>query len=301
MQNQNAIMAVVNKNYLHPLKTMWASLFSTNNYPIDFYLFYEDLNDNDIASLSSFVSHYPKANFIPMPMGSEILQGLPTTDEFPKEIYFKLLGLDLLPKELHHILCMDLDMVVTKDISDVFSLDVSACGMAACPDIFGQYYGLEENNLDCLGLSYNPPYFNAGFMLFSLDFIRQIGGGEAIIRLAHLHKGKLYYPEQDILNILFHDSYLQLPWSTYNCPPLFYAMDATAASAGDYRPLEFFKIQAGQIPEGYLDFTESIYENAAVIHYMGGTKPWKKDRESALIYAIFDEAYNQVADSLPQD
>ena len=137
--------------------------------------------------------------------------------------------------------------------------------------------------------------------MFSLDFISQIGGGEAIIRLAHLHKDKLYYPEQDILNILFHNSYLQLPWSTYNCPPLFYAMDATLAASGDYKPLEFSKIKTGQIPDGYLDFTESVYENAAVIHYMGGTKPWKKDRDSALIYAIFDEAYNHVADSLPQD
>ncbi len=301
MQNQNAIMAVVNKTYIKPLKVMWTSLFESNRYPLDFYLFYEDLSDSDIDELESFVSHWPHAGFIPMPISSEVLIGLPTTDVFPKEIYFKLLGLDLLPKDLRQILCMDLDMVVKEDISAVFQTDVSSNGIAACPDIFGQYYGLEKNNLDCLGLSENPPYFNAGFMLFSLDFIRQIGGGNAIIHLAHLHKDKLYYPEQDILNILFHDSYLQLPWSAYNCPPLFYAMDASEAEHGIYHPLEFAKISSGQIPEGYMDFTQSIFENAAVIHDMGGTKPWKEDRDSSLIYAIFDEAYNRAVNTIPQD
>lgn len=297
MQNKNAIMAVVNKSYIDPLKAMWASLFSTNTYPIDFYLFYEDLAQEEISDLAAYVSKWENAHFIPMHTPSDIVEGLPTTDAFPKEIYFKLLGLDALPKDLHQVLCMDLDMIVKKDISPVFSLDISSNGIAACPDIFGQYYGLEQNNLDCLGLSYNPPYFNAGFMLFSLDFIRQLGGGAAILRLAHLHKEKLYYPEQDILNILFHDSYLQLPWEDYNCPPLFYIIRESDAAKGDLLPIDFKSIASGQIPEGCLDYTQSVYDNAAVIHYMGGTKPWKADRDSAIIYSIFDEAYLRFAPS----
>ncbi len=300
MINQNAVMAVVNKDYIHPLKVMWTSLFESNSYPLDFYLFYEDLSDSDINELQHFISHWPHANLIPMHMTSEIINGLPVSEVFPKEIYFKLLGLDQLPTELHQILCMDLDMIVKGDISSVFQTDVSANGIAACPDIFGQYYGLESNNLDCLGLSHNPPYFNAGFMLFSLDFIRQIGGGKAILSLAHLHKDKLYYPEQDILNILFHDSYLQLPWNTYNCPPLFYAMSEAEAKNGVFHPLEFSKISTGQIPEGYMDYTQSIFHQSAVIHYMGGTKPWKKDRDSSLIYAVFDEAYNLYLEKKPE-
>lgn len=299
MQNQNAIMAVVNNDYILPLKVMWTSLFETNHYPLDFYLFYEDLSDSEISDLNHFISHWPNANLISMPMSSDIINGLPVSKVFPKEIYFKLLGLDLLPSELHQVLCMDLDMIVKKDISNIFQTDVSANGIAACQDTFGQYFGLESNNLDCLGLSHNPPYFNAGFMLFSLDFIRQIGGGKAILSLAHLHKEKLYYPEQDILNIIFHDSYLSLPWETYNCPPLYYIMSSSEVDQGIYHPLEFSKILAGQIPDEYNDYTQSMYDQASVIHYMGGSKPWKKDRDASLIYEIFDKAYNFYFEQLP--
>ena len=62
MQNQNAIMAVVNNDYIDPLKVMWTSLFETNPYPIDFYLFYEDLTPSDIADLQAFISHWEHAN-----------------------------------------------------------------------------------------------------------------------------------------------------------------------------------------------------------------------------------------------
>ena len=295
MLNQNAIMAVVNQSYIPHLKTMWASLFISNPYDIDFYLFYEDIASDEIDELRFFSQNYSNAHIVFMPISSKVINGLPTTAEFPKEIYFKLLGLDLLPKELHQILCMDLDMIVKKDISDIFRTDVSAHGLGACPDVFGVYYGLEENNLNCLGLSHNPAYFNAGFMLFSLDFIRQIGGGKAIVNLAHMHADKLYYPEQDILNIIFHDSYLQLPWQEYNCPPLYYIFKDSDVASGNYRLLAFKEISSGNIPNGYLNYTQSIYENAGVIHYMGGTKPWKENRDASPIYEIFDTAYKKIA------
>lgn len=291
MPNQRAIMSVVNKKYIDPLKVMWASLFLSNSYPMDFYLFYEDLSEEEAEDLASFASRWPNARIVLMPISSEMLAGLPVTEEFPKEIYFKLLGLDFLPQDLERILCMDIDMAVKGDISPVFSLNISNSGIAACADVFGVYFGLEANNLDCLGLTHDRPYFNAGFMLFSLPFIRQIGGGKAIINLAHMHKEKLYYPEQDILNLLFHDSYVELPWSLYNCPPLQYVMDKEKTDAGELLPLELSKIMSGQIPEGYLDYTKSIYENACVVHYMGGSKPWKADREQTAVYEIFDRAY----------
>ena len=128
-------------------------------------------------------------------------------------------------------------------------------------------------------------------MIFSLPFIRQIGGGRAIVRLAHEYKEKLYYPEQDILNIIFHDNYQILPWKLYNCPPLLYVMKQDEAENGVFQPLRLNEIYHGEIPEGYLDYTESVYEQAAVIHYMGGTKPWKKDRDEMPFYEIFDRAY----------
>ncbi|MCR5546732.1 MAG: hypothetical protein K6F30_09700 [Lachnospiraceae bacterium] len=297
MRNQNAIMAVVNQDYLGPLKTMWTSLFSSNPYPIDFYLFFEDLTEDDISNLQVFISQWDNKTFIPMVMTSEILEGLPVTKEFPKEIYFKLLGLDILPNDLHQVLCMDLDMIVQKDISEVFQLPISSSGIAACPDIFGHYFGLEDNNLDCLGLDHNRPYFNAGFMLFSLDFIQKIGGGKAIISLAHMHKDKLYYPEQDILNILFHDSYIQLPWEAFNCPPLYYIMNQKEVEKGIHMPLPLKEISAGNIPDGYFDYTNSMFETTSVIHYMGGTKPWKSNREPSPVYDIFDQAYTRTCEN----
>ena len=284
-------MAVVNRKYTAYLKIMWTSLFSTNPYPLDFYLFYEDLSKEDASDLVSFVSRWPDVNLVLMQMDAKLFEGLPVTEAFPKEIYFKFAGLDHLPKDLKQIVCMDIDMAVKRDISGVFSVDVSSSGIAACEDVFGHYFGLSENNLTCLGLRNDRPYFNAGFMIFSLDLIRRIGGGEAILKLAHLNREKLYYPEQDILNLIFHDSFTELPWNVYNCPAIRYVMDKDKVSAGILEPLEFASIRANEIPEGYLDYTRSVYDNAAIVHYMGGSKPWRKERESSAVYDIFDEAY----------
>ncbi len=284
-------MAVVNHNYIHPLKMMWTSLFNTNPYELEFYLFHEDLTREDVQELTAFASRWDNKSIIFMHMGKEEVEGLPVTEAFPKEIYYKFLGLDHLYKELDQILCMDLDMIVKHDISDVFSINVSSHGIAACSDVFGKYFGLSANNLDCLALSHDRPYFNAGFMLFSLGFIRQIGGGRSIIKLAHSHKAKLVYPEQDILNLIFHDSFLELPWNKYNCPPIRYVMDKGKADAGILEPLELSAINSWMIPDGYLDYTKAVYDNTFVVHYMGGSKPWRKERERSPVYDIFDKAY----------
>lgn len=298
MINKNAIMSVVNQTYIDPLKVYLASLFTSNRDVISYYLFHEDLTEDDEKNISEFVSQYDNADFHFMKVTSETLDGLPVTKKFPKEIYFKLLGLDLLPKELDKVLCMDLDMVVKGNIMDVFSLDADSFGIAACPDVFGHYFGLMENNLDCLSLSHDRPYFNAGFMLFSLNLIRSIGGGKAIINLAHLHKDKLYYPEQDILNVIFHDSFVSLPWEKYNCPPLLFVLDPKEVQKGNLLPLPFSRVMVDDIPEGYLDYTECVYERASVIHYMSESKPWKTNRNNMEEYEIFDRAYNEVTNSI---
>ena len=298
MTSIRTFMAVVNRKYLNPLKSMWFSLFETNLYEICFYLFYEDLTAEDVQDLMTFISRWPDKHLVPVKMGMDCVEDLPVTDEFPKEIYYKLLGLDRISDDTDRVLCMDLDMIVKKDISHVFSVSMGAAGIAACGDVFGRYYGLDENNLAALGLSQTAPYFNAGFMLFYLPFIRQIGGGKAILRLASQYRKKLHYPEQDILNMVFHDNYLLLPWEIYNCPPLMYVMKQEEAESGNLSPLRLSEIFNGEIPDGYLDYTESIYENAAVIHYMGGTKPWKEDRKEMPFYGIFDRAYQSTSQSM---
>lgn len=295
MPNQRAFMSVVNRKYIDPLKIMWTSLFSTNSYPLDFYLFYEDLSDDDTSDLVSFVSRWPDVKLVLMPMDANMFEGLPVTEEFPKEIYFKFAGLDHLPEDLKQIVCMDIDMAVKRDISEIFSKDVSSCGLAACEDVFGHFFGM-GNNLARLGLRNDRPYFNAGFMIFSLEFIQKIGGGKAILKLAHLNKKILYFPEQDILNLIFHDSFLLLPWNVYNCPPIHYVMNRERVEAGILEPLELSLIMANEIPEGYLDYTRSVYDNAAIVHYMGRSKPWRAERESSTVYDIFDEAYLRAKD-----
>ena len=60
---------------------------------------------------------------------------------------------------------------------------------------------------------------------------------------------------------------------------------------GILTPLTYKEIAGDHIPEGYMDYTKSVYEAASVIHYMGGTKPWKKDRTPSEVYDLFDRAF----------
>lgn len=287
----NNILLVANKKYAIQLLVMLASLFSNNEYPLNIYLLSSDFDEELFGLVGRFCEQWNDKYLIPISLSDKELEGLPISERFPVEIYYKLLGVDLLPKDARSVLVMDIDMIVKQDLRKVFDITLDGYALAACRDIYGTIYGEEKNNIRRLDLDAEQSYFNAGFMYYNLDYIREQGGARYLISKAHELENKLKWPEQDLLNVLYGKKCLELDWYSYNCAPIMYILNQDMVNAGRIVPLSQQELQSMSDFTGYMDYTQALYNQAAVIHYIGETKPWNGDRATAHTFEIFDQAY----------
>lgn len=162
--------------------------------------------------------------------------------------YFRLLALDLLPKDLDRILYLDCDIIVNGNL-EVFYLSEfksSVCLLA-----------LEENPLlaksccERLGYDNAYSYFNSGVLLLNLPEIYRAYNYQKALDFADCHQ--LLYHDQDILNGLFHDrkDFFELK----------------------YNVLDSFLIKGFNLPERYLTQKKDLY-HPVIIHFSGPLKPW---------------------------
>lgn len=285
-----SIMVVVNQRYMIPMFTMLCSLFTNMPEPLDIHMFSSDFEDEHFQMVDRFCNKWSEKTLYAYSMKGQNLDGLIRTEKLSVDIYYKLLGIDMLPESVHRILVMDLDMIVTRDISDVFDTDVEGIPFAACKDMYGYVYGDAENRKIQLGLPKEQTYINSGLLYYNLDYIRNCGGSKFLIDQTYSIADKLKWPEQDLLNYLWGDKIRLLPWHIYNCPPIMYVMKNSDVQSGVFEPLYQSQIQTQDLI-GYMDYTQAICDSAAIIHYVGESKPWDESRPQARTYEIFDRHY----------
>jgi lipopolysaccharide biosynthesis glycosyltransferase len=117
------------------------------------------------------------------------------------ESYFRL----LLPKILideSRTLYLDVDILCRSGIRDFWEIDLDGF---ACAAVGEEQY--PTNSLLCSAAPApveKQQYFNAGVMLFNLDFIRQNGLDSVPFSILKEWKEKIGYADQDVLNLAYH-------------------------------------------------------------------------------------------------
>lgn len=132
-------------------------------------------------------------------------------------------------------LYVDCDLVVTKNLDDLFATDLQDYPLAAIRDFGGRaYFGRE--------------IFNAGVLLINNDLWKQEQMTQRLIDLTNEWHDKVDQADQSILNMLFENKWLELDF--------------------DYNHIVIHKqFTDYQLPEGQ--------EYPAIIHYLSHRKPWK--------------------------
>lgn len=286
------ILISANSRYVLPMISMLCSLFDTNPYEMDVYLMYNDISDDILDKLVKYCKQWGRKKLIPVYVDSSITEGLPVTFRLPAEIYFKVLSAELLPDDLHTVLFMDLDMIVTKSLKEIFETDLKDYCFAACFDIYAEVFEENKKNIKRLGLPENHRYINSGLIYYNMNEVRKEKFGRKLIEQSAVNKDILMYPEQDMINKYWADRCLEIPWWKYNCPPIMYIMDQNEVNKGIFRPLN--RDEMDSISDNFLNYAAAIRDQASVIHYIGESKPWNKERPSAETYEIFDIPFNNV-------
>lgn len=136
-------------------------------------------------------------------------------------------------------LYLDCDIVVTRDLSSLFETELGDAPLAAVKDLGGEVYFGEQ-------------IFNSGILLINVNYWRENDiVGQLIEMTDNLHD-KVTQDDQSILNMLFENRWLELPFA-YNCITLH-------TTFSDYEP------EKGLYPP--------------VIHYLTERKPWKEYTQS---------------------
>ena len=178
------------------------------------------------------------------------------------ESFYRVILMDLLPK-YDKILYLDSDVVVIKDIAQLYSIDLGDNLVAAAPDPDGIkcYYQNYHNRalyMDAvLKLTKPDNYFQSGVMLFQLDNLRKTYNIQDVLQVAC--SPELVWGDQDALNILCKDrvSYLDMAWNT-----VVDGYGGRVRDVSEWAPEE--------IKNAYL----KARENPFIVHY-AGVQPWK--------------------------
>lgn len=183
-----------------------------------------------------------------------IFDSYPLSPTFPKSIYFRYLFPQILSAEIEKILYLDCDTIVVSDLLSLWNIDISDKALAA----------IEDQNADDITNRnrieiFDGKYFNSGVLLMNLTYWRAHDCFEQLTRFILKNPEKCLFPDQDALNVLFHESFLCLPFK--------YNFQLTLV-----KPFEYYKLNKSK----WDDIIDS-FNNLIIVHYVSPAKPWYKD------------------------
>ena len=149
------------------------------------------------------------------------------------------------------VLYLDGDIIIQKDLNDLFEIDIGGYYAAAVKDL-----PLKDNSLKIKN------YFNSGVMLLNLKLMREHHISRALLNTAR-SAYTLTYQDQDCFNICFEKQVKLLP-VVYN---YFYGLFMQQQKQ---YPMDCINKYFGTQYASYEDIKEKSY----ILHLVGYDKPW---------------------------
>ena len=211
------IVIAINSRYTRYAYVMLTSLFLNNRQSdITVYVLQSDLTDenkNCLAELASTCGQH--IEYIDVDI-TPYLKRLPTSKIWTKEIYYRLLVGELLPKSLERLLYLDVDVIVHQSIEAFYEMDMQGMELAATDDAMIQGNFSAEQTALFADLGEDIRYFNSGMLLYDLKRIRENYSFANYCEAARRVDYKLTYPDQDLLNYVHCGKVLFVDNNRYN-------------------------------------------------------------------------------------
>lgn len=162
--------------------------------------------------------------------------------------YYRMFLPSLLPQNIDRILYLDCDIIVMQNVSELFNLNMDEFGVAAVKDA-SPYDSYHRHKMG-LGLQHSA--FCAGMMMINLKYWRENNSQQKLLEYATHQWEKVYMQDQDALNYVFRNHWLQLSY-------------------------KWGKTPLSIVPIDYSQKWYDIYDyvvNPCIFHYAAHTKPW---------------------------
>jgi len=212
---QNNVMdiaLIINDKFAPHAATVISS--SLLNSDLDsFYRFHIVMNPEDSLTKESmeklasmqYIRDY-SIDFIPFPENilndNSINKEIRFSDNWPSLIMYRLYFDQIFPN-LDSILYLDADIVVLRDLNSFKKLDMSNHIAAGVVDTALTYCVINTDN-KC-NRNINSSYKNSGILFFNLQNMREKQARNMVLDTLHNSSCKFSFPDQDLLNIAFHN------------------------------------------------------------------------------------------------
>jgi lipopolysaccharide biosynthesis glycosyltransferase len=246
------ITCAIDDSYVYPLAVLLVSIFENHKqHSIKFHLCSAAFNETNIKRIEDLVCKRYSQQFAFYPLDPKKFENFRFEDRFSLATYYRLLVADTIDESVDRFLHLDADMIVVKDISELFDLDFGDKVFAATNDItaIDWKYNRKQNIPD------EYLYFNSGTLLVDRKKWVDMKVFPQAVELLAKRSAEFDYVDQDALNCAMYKYRFRIgPW--YNQQIGMFVVDPVELNAP-------FK-------EDYL----KALRDPSIIHYNGTEKPW---------------------------
>ncbi len=273
------IMYTCDNNYVLIMGISMISLFENNKIvdEINIHLLGDEISSDNKKILESIAKQYGRT-FDYMNVPNLNIPDTLYNQRWPKSAYTRLFSSELLPKKIKKILYLDCDTIITRDISELWNIDITEFTIYGIKDCIGKVY--KEN----IGLNANSIYINAGVLLINIDKLRKVSVSELIDEFLKKYGKLMNYSDQDVLNGIFNGK-IGILNPKYDVMTLLYAY-------------KYNEIKIIRRPTNYYtkkEINEAIKE-PVIIHFttcMLNVRPWYKGSQHPFAYEFIN--YKQMS------
>lgn len=201
MSNKIAIALITDSNYAMQISVVIASIIASKNDETiyDVNILSNGLLANDITKLQNMATNTVNINIIDVGFN---YTKIPNNQKWSNTVFIKF-DIPFILKEYDKVIYLDGDMIVNKDLSEMYNIDLNNNYAAVVPDVCQV---LQKDNLKEL-----DNYFCAGMIMFNTKKIREEYTLDSLIKYYLKNQNKFISLEQDAFNYLFGHNIIHLP------------------------------------------------------------------------------------------
>lgn len=198
------ICYALNDGYSDYVAVSIISLLENNSGYFHFHILTDYISERNVQKLSHLVSKY-NALLTVHKIDDTKLEGQKMT--WSKYTWFRIFTSEYIKENVDKVLYLDVDVIISGNIDELFKIDLTDKAVAAVPDIMTVY----PHVIRKVGYDVNKGYFCAGVLLMNLDYFREHSLANKILDFALKNPERINFPDQDALNFICQDSKVNLP------------------------------------------------------------------------------------------
>ena len=210
------IVVCTDHNYIMPCGVLlWSICKNSSKGSITFNIVIdESVSNSDKDSLLNIAVNTPSIEIVFHTIDGHLFDSFPNLGNgiyISKATYYRLYLTEILPNTIDKVLYLDCDMIVRKDLTDLWNTNIEEVAVGVTLDGMDGLIQLYNR----LAYPLEKGYFNAGMLLINLKYWREKNVFQQSLSFIEHHFDRIISHDQDVLNYVLQDSKKYVSF-TYN-------------------------------------------------------------------------------------